>query len=176
MKCPECGFSVTRDKCVCGWTPKGKEAEKSAGITNCAWVTHGEQCGYPGTISHNTQGMGPWYCRFHSQSDITQQYGAQVVQQSRFYQPRSLAQRDADHLARLRDPHIKPKVRACEELRCLRAGTLQPNGRYLCSTHKRGEVEYAKAGPNRGRIQAPIIERQPGEDAEELELSLGSQA
>lgn len=172
MKCPECGFAVTRDKCVCGWTPSGKVAEKSAGIGKCAWVAHGEQCSYPGTISFNTQGMGPWYCRFHSQPDISQSYGAQVVEQSRTYVHISMTTRDAQHLKRLGDPSYKPKVRACEELHCIKPGILRPFGRYLCETHKHGEVQYAKDGPKQGRVGNRVTVRAPVVEREEAEIPL----
>ena len=169
-ECPKCHspLGARARYCGCGWTAEVKDnTGKSAGISDCAWLANGEQCHYPGTTSHHTNGTGPWYCRFHATQGISQSRGEQIVIQSRSYQPMTLAERDAQHLARLRDSNYRPPSKACEEKRCLRAATMQTNGRYLCPTHSKTPdgIEYSK----RWHFPPPqlipqAIEREPGQE------------
>jgi hypothetical protein len=177
MECPQCGSEIGKARyCGCGWKQGKADPQKSAGVGNCAWLANGEQCHYPGTISHNTVGLGPWYCRFHVTPDISQHYGEQVVRESRNYRQLTIAERDAMHQARLKDPHYKSKFRACEERSCVKSGTLQPNGRYLCYQHKKtpDAIEYVK--PKKGNAAERVHMREPGQDDEWMDESLASQA
>lgn len=168
MECPKCSNEIGKARyCGCGWKQAGKgDPQKSAGIGQCAWLANGEQCHYPGTISFNTQGMGPWYCRFHAVNGITAHHGEQVVIASRDYVAMDLGGRDAQHLTRLKDPNFKPRVRACEEKRCIKPGTLQPNGKYLCHTHRLepSSIEYYKPR-TKGNVAEQL--REPGDDVAE---------
>lgn len=169
-ECPKCHspLGAKATYCGCGWKAEVKQAEKAGGLppipgksegfTRCAWRAHGEQCHYAGTTSHNTVGMGPWYCRFHAAPDISMAYGAQVVEQSRSgVMP------------------AQPNIKGCEEIHCVGVGHLQPNGRYLCYQHKKtpDEIEYAK--PKKNNIQAPPTLREPGMDEETDPLDVASQ-
>jgi len=171
-ECPKCKSTLTARAtyCGCGWKAETRRSapEKSTGIGDCAWLANGEQCHYPGTSSHNTQGLGPWYCRFHAAPDVSQHYGEQVVIQSRNYRLMTMQERDAQHLARLKDPDYKPKFRACEERSCIVGGTLQPNGKYLCYKHKKTpeSLQYAKQGLRPGMVSERVSLRQPGDDDE----------
>ena len=70
--------------------------QRAQGIEDCAWMSDGERCHYPGTIWRNVHGVGSGFCRFHIQEDITAAYGARIVVESRNYKPRTMAQRDHD--------------------------------------------------------------------------------
>lgn len=157
MECPKCNSEIGKARyCGCGWKQAAKsDPMKSAGVGNCEWISNGERCHYPGTISHNTQGLGPWFCHFHSQSGISAHYGEQIVNASRDYKPSMMEERDASHLRRLHDPQWKPALRACEERRCLKPATLHTNGRYLCPTHREtpDSIQYARRGPDKGRAE-----------------------
>lgn len=188
-ECPKCHspLGAKATYCGCGWKKDigGKGGGlpaipgKSDGVSDCAWIANGERCHYPGTTSHNTVGMGPWYCRFHAMQDISQHYGEQVVRESRNYRQLTMKERDAMHLARVKDSTYKPKFRACEEYSCIKSGTLQPNGRYLCYSHKNtpDSIDYAR--PKRGAKKAEeyVSWREPGMDLEEVDpLDVASQA
>lgn len=41
-----------------------------------------ERCHYPGTISSDTRGGGPWYCRHHA-FGVDQSEGGRIVAESR---------------------------------------------------------------------------------------------
>lgn len=52
----------------------------------CAWVASGERCRYPGSISAQTNGGGPWYCSLHFGCD-SGIAGHDIVLASRSYRP-----------------------------------------------------------------------------------------
>lgn len=159
FECPSCNQTLHAGAtfCGCGWTKgtrkKGTASTlppipgKSEGISQCAWIASGEQCHYPGTISHNTQGLGPWYCRFHAEIGIGSAYGQQVVVESR-----------------TKPLPGNPDIKGCQEVHCVRVGHPQPNGRYLCYEHCKtpDTIEYAR--PPLKRSNLLIIEREPGQD------------
>lgn len=77
--------------------PSNREPpQRAQGIEDCAWMSDGERCHYPGTIWRTVHGVGPGFCRFHVQEDCTAAYGAAVVVESRNYRPRSLVERDGE--------------------------------------------------------------------------------
>ena len=91
-----------------------KPFDNSLGYTQCSWESGGIRCLYPGSISHNISGAGPWFCRWHF--DCTDPiYGMQVIDQSKSYrhvsereklrdrQSQALANLDKCGLARLAD-------------------------------------------------------------------------
>ena len=80
-------------------TISAEAPQRAQGIEDCAWMSEGERCHYPGTIWRNVHGVGPGYCRFHVQENISMAYGARVVLESRDYKPRTMAQRDHDAVA-----------------------------------------------------------------------------
>lgn len=45
-----------------------------------------ERCHYPGSVSHDTHGGGPWYCRHHFFCS-EQSEGGRIVAQSRKWKP-----------------------------------------------------------------------------------------
>lgn len=58
--------------------------ENPGGYTQCSWMADGIHCLYPGSISHNISGAGPWFCRWHF--DCTDPvYGQYVVDESKSY-------------------------------------------------------------------------------------------
>lgn len=69
--CPECGSGLRNPKaCACGWTAAptstgsgGKSSDPD--WWRCADTLLGQRCGLAGTMSHSTQGGGPWYCAQH---------------------------------------------------------------------------------------------------------------
>ena len=128
-QCPNCGDTLGKSstKCGCGWRAEQSKPERSQGIQSCAWVSASGRCHYPGTISHSTQGMGPWYCRFHAKPDVSAAYGEQVVIESKGYKPRTMAERDYDAV---HTPYAGP--RACQERTCRK---LAIRGGDLCTEH-----------------------------------------
>ena len=148
-ECPECRspLSASATYCGCGWGRK-KSGSKSQAIENCAWVSASGRCRYPGTISHNTQGMGPWYCRFHAKPDLSASYGEQVVIESKGYQPRMMAERDHDAVHM---PYAGP--RACQERSCMK---LAIAGSDLCAKHA-GMPDVQRVGKIRTRFIVPVM-------------------
>ena len=70
--CPKCGAAVDGEVCgVCGEgrREKPKSAPRDPDWWRCADVYRGQRCGKAGSISHNTHGGGPWYCRQHAFRD-----------------------------------------------------------------------------------------------------------
>lgn len=90
-ECPKCRAPLEGNKlsCSCGWSKRKAAAmaeEKPRQFFDpdrhkCAWVADGIRCRYPGGISHNTLGGGPWYCRdhFHNADPVV---GAKIVDDS----------------------------------------------------------------------------------------------
>lgn len=132
FECPDCGSTLAKGAkyCGCGWKRgqrRGQQEKRSSGgITACAWVSNGEQCQYPGTCSNDTHGMGPWYCAAHSMHP-TMERGRAIVERSRTYEPRSLAERHQDAVT---GTYTGPK--ACQEWRCLRTAI---TGAQFCPEH-----------------------------------------
>lgn len=62
----------------------GTCVDPSLRYIRCEWVSDYERCRYPGTLSPNTRGGGPWFCRGHFGCDDPV-LGAQIVSQSNNY-------------------------------------------------------------------------------------------
>lgn len=68
-ECPDCAtpLPARATSCrSCGWASSGKAAAlPDLQRFRCAWQAHGDRCRNFGTISGDTKGAGPWYCREH---------------------------------------------------------------------------------------------------------------
>ena len=51
---------------------------------DCAYQTGSMRCRFPGSISHGTNGGGPWYCRVHAR-ELGNQIARQCLQESQTY-------------------------------------------------------------------------------------------
>lgn len=118
MRCPECGRDAGRSKrCPCGWEasrPRPREEgevvvisdgtkhyvgvlrDETLGYIRCSWFAGGERCRFPGTMSTNVKGGGPWFCSAHHRcSDPIA--GADVVEASRGYHHPGVHEADIAH-------------------------------------------------------------------------------
>lgn len=59
--------------------------DESANSLTCSYVSNGEACRYPGTISHETNGEGRWLCSLHYDAAMGSAYASQIVTASRSY-------------------------------------------------------------------------------------------
>jgi hypothetical protein len=87
--CPECGLElhIRAKSCRCGWSSRALGKPKDDPFRyDCAWEADGKRCRYPGNISSNINGAGPWYCRWHDGCDDPV-HGARLVEESQNYQP-----------------------------------------------------------------------------------------
>jgi len=68
---------------------------QSVGYSVCEWETDGHRCRYPGSMSTNMGGTGPWYCRLHygCKDPI---FGAQIIQASMDYKHPTPEEIDAE--------------------------------------------------------------------------------
>ena len=128
-ECPDCKSSLPADatSCGCGWK-KGKP-QRTGGIQDCAWISDGEQCHYPGTGWSNTHGVGPGYCCFHAMSGLSMEQGKAIVLRSRSYAPRTQAQRYHDAVF----GENRPRLLACQSTLCPPSSKALP-GRDLCES------------------------------------------
>jgi hypothetical protein len=146
--------------------------DRPLGYSQCEWLSDGERCRYPGSISRHTNGHGPWYCSAHDLC-LTGMDGAQIVEASRNYRHRPIVERDARYVKEvLKNPNHKPKLRGCEARECINPSTAREDGHYLCYLHR--TVSADKLGqqitqplPPRAQEFLPPM-REPGSDDEEV--------
>ena len=68
MKCPKCHVWIADDSVIhepCGWGVNAVTGAQDRNSTQCAWTAGALRCQYLGSLSHDTHGSGPWYCREH---------------------------------------------------------------------------------------------------------------
>ena len=74
LPCPDCGDPLT-SRGVCGSCGHGKTSVKGKPLDpdwwRCCNVEFGQRCLKAGSISHGTNGGGPWYCQQHAFSSHT---------------------------------------------------------------------------------------------------------
>lgn len=172
MKCPDCDKTLREGaaSCRCGWREKGKSVDHPLGYSQCEWRANGERCRFPGTISSNTNGHGPWYCAGHD-GCRDPLMGAAIVDRSLGYRPPTVAELDAAHLAKLRDPGHRPRVRACEARECVNRATMREDGHYRCHLHLVIPVDDLWIPPKPGEVMRRAaafvrMAREPGSDDE----------
>lgn len=85
-ECPECmrPLRPSATSCrSCGWgTSENATVVADQQRFRCAWQANGDRCRYFGTISGDTKGAGPWYCREHY-GCAGQIEGASILERSR---------------------------------------------------------------------------------------------
>lgn len=108
-ECPKCHSEVGKASyCGCGWKKKAwKEEDHTDPFPmQCAWFANGERCKFPGAISHNTTGHGPWYCGSHDTCK-NPMVGLDIIENSHKYQP---VNRLAQHKTEMADWSTKMVV------------------------------------------------------------------
>jgi hypothetical protein len=73
--CPDCGedLPLYARKCACGWKPKEDAQRPAVALLidgkavdlQCCYSDPYGRCSKRGSMSHTTQGYGPWWCRDH---------------------------------------------------------------------------------------------------------------
>ena len=110
--------------------------DRSLGYGRCEWESNGEQCRYPGSISRNTNGHGPWYCAAHDDCR-SGAHGAQIVEVSRNYKHLGHDARDALYLRTvLCNANYRQRVRGCEARECINPSAMRDDGHFLCYLHR----------------------------------------
>lgn len=97
--CPQCGNPLIAPfkSCACGWgAPKRAEREQPRHDGFCSWHANGKRCRYPGSLSSNTNGAGPWYCRYHF-GCTDPVIGAQILDESQEYKPVTKGDQEREH-------------------------------------------------------------------------------
>jgi hypothetical protein len=93
-RCPKCGaeHGLEATYCGCGhkWVNEMLSTVQDPHHHLCAYMANGHRCHYPGTVSENTTGGGPFYCSHHAailHDTGSAAFGAEIVEASRRAHP-----------------------------------------------------------------------------------------
>ena len=83
MRCPKCEELLLpgSKRCGdCGWRAQKKAEPENIVDHKCAWSSGHIRCPAMGTLSSNTKGNGPYYCRWHYFNLGDFQHGLKVTE------------------------------------------------------------------------------------------------